>query len=277
MIDKTIITSEEIGQNGEIVKIVPIGSQHDISLVPSVLAEFNKYFEKKFRYYIVDLVNMRDLSPSFIASLFEITAKARRIGGDVEIVNLSSGVAVDLEHFRCPDYLSFGNEEGQVLTEYVQSIKNETPDKIISEKIKNESLQITSRVDEIYKISDSVLKIAEEMGFEQGELSKIKIAVYEGCLNAIEHAYHSDPNFSVKVDVECSEKSLQISIIDFGDGFQDGGNGSFDVIKAAMDRTRGGMGLHIIKRSMDNVRYENDTFNGNKLILTKYKSALTNN
>jgi serine/threonine-protein kinase RsbW len=268
------IISENIGKNGRIVKIIPQGLPHDISLVPSILAEFNTFFEKRYRYYVVDLADIGELSPSFIASLFEITAKARRIGGDVEIVNMAPSVAVDIENFRCPDYLSFGQNEEKVFAEYLQDTENEIPEKAISKEINNVTFQIPSRVDEIYKISDQIIKIADEMGFDQGELSKIKIAVYEGCLNAIEHAYHSDPNFSVKVYVEYTGEKLEISVLDFGEGFKDGDNGSFDVIKAAMDRTRGGMGLHIIKRSMDEVSYENDTLNGNKLILTKYlKSA----
>ena len=213
---------------------------------------------------------MEELFPSFIVLLFELTAKARRIGGDVEFVNLTPAAAIDIEQFRCPDFLSFGNDENQVITEFRQFIENELPEKNMSNGLKTESLQIQSRVDEIYKISDRVIEIADEMGFEQSELSKIKIAVYEGCLNAIEHAYHSDPHNYVNVDIEYSDDNFKVSIIDFGEGFQVGENGSFDVIKAAMERTRGGMGLHIIKRSMDDVRYEKDALNGNRLVLTKY-------
>jgi anti-sigma regulatory factor (Ser/Thr protein kinase) len=44
----------------------------------------------------------------------------------------------------------------------------------------------------------------------------------------------------------------------------------FDVEMAVDARRTGGMGMHIIHRSMDVVKYETDPYSGNKLIMIKY-------
>ena len=45
--------------------------------------------------------------------------------------------------------------------------------------------------------------------------------------------------------------------------------GSFDVVKMVSNRKNGGMGLHIISRSMDEVTYQQDKAKGNCLIMVK--------
>lgn len=268
-----IVSSKLVGPDQNIVKIIPKGRINDISLIPALLVEFNDYFIQDKKHFIFDLSNVEELPPSFIALMFEVTAKARRMGGDVEIINLNSATESDCHEFSCKDYLSFGKDESTVLSEYNRVVpaakQYDKPEKVEGEK-KQESINIASKVKDVYKASNFVLNIAKRMGFDRAEQSKIKIAVYEGCLNAIEHAYHSDPENFVPVEIQYSQDTLIISIVDFGDGFIQVERGEFDVIKAAMERSRGGMGLHIIDRSMDKVQYKTDSLNGNRLIMTKY-------
>jgi serine/threonine-protein kinase RsbW len=271
-----IVRSTLLGPGQSIVKIIPQGSMNDISLIPALLVEFNNYFMQDKKYFIFDLTNVEELPPSFVALMFEVTAKARRKGGDVEVISLNSATESDCEQFRCEDYLSFGNSESSILAEFQDVLSEErinSKSARLADEKKQESIKVPSKVKDIYKVSNFVLNIAKRMGFDRAEQSKIKIAVYEGCLNAIEHAYHSDPDNFVTVNIEYSSNTLVISIVDFGEGFKQLDRGEYDVIKAAMERSRGGMGLHIIDRSMDKVQYKTDTLQGNRLIMTK---VLTN-
>ncbi len=267
-----IVSSKLVGSDQNIVKIIPQGSINDISLIPALLVEFNDYFLQNKKQFIFDMKNVEELPPSFIALMFEVTAKARRKGGDVEIINLNSATESDCHQFSCKDYLSFGKDENAILSELQQVPDNLIPPKPerLESESNQESIKVPSKVKDIYKVSNFVLNIAKRMGFDRAEQSKIKIAVYEGCLNAIEHAYHSDPDNSVTVDVDYSSNTLVISIVDFGEGFKQVDRGEFDVLKAAMERSRGGMGLHIIDRSMDKVQYKTDSLKGNRLIMTKF-------
>lgn len=269
-----IVQVESAGASGAVIRITPQGSLHDISLVPAILAEFESQLKNGARYFVFDMRHFDDMVPSFIALLFEMTAKARRHGGELEIVNLTPGSRVDIDSFKCDQYLSMGKEEHEVFAQFDHFAKEIPP---ILPNIESdgrlETIEIPSTVNDIYKVTDRVIKIADKMGFEQGELSKLRIAVYEGCLNAVEHAYHGDSSFHIKVEIEHNSNKLQVTVIDFGEGFQSEGNGDFDVLEAAMNRSRGGMGLHIIKKSMDEVSYENNPLDGNRLIMTKYLNA----
>ena len=269
-----IVSSKIVGPEQNIVKIIPQGNTNDISLIPALLVEFNNYFMEDKNHFIFDLKNIDELPPSFIALMFEVTAKARRKGGDVEIINLNSATESDCRQFTCKEYLSFGKHESSILAEFQNSLQADEIKSVkpfpLDNQNKQESITVPSEVKEIYKVSNFVLIIAKRMGFNRAEQSKIKIAVYEGCLNAIEHAYHSDPDNTVTVNIEYSNNMLIISIVDFGEGFTKLNNSEYDVITAAMERSRGGMGLHIINRSMDKVQYKTDTLNGNRLIMTKF-------
>lgn len=293
----TVVKIERIGINGKIAKLIAQGTERDISLVPGMLVAFDKLFRENINYYIIDLQNIHELPPSLIVMLFEITARVRRRGGDVQILNIGKLAYQDLVTFNPLSYLDSSENEDHSIAEFEERIKFEqkyNPTEVkpaaqpapptpqvnhvptpIGMPQKN-YIEIPSKVGDLYRVSDFVLEIARTMGFSEGERSRIKIAVYEGCLNAIEHAYHSDPQQTVKVVVENTSDKLEISIVDYGPGFQVDTTKEFDVIKAAMERSRGGMGLHIIQRSMDSLRYDMDAFSGNKLVMTKYLNKVQN-
>ncbi|RME00239.1 MAG: hypothetical protein D6814_03905 [Calditrichaeota bacterium] len=122
----------------------------------------------------------------------------------------------------------------------------------------------------LYKVCDFVVKHARLAGLDEKEVAKIKISVYEACLNVIEHAYHSRPDNWIDVWVHYDAESFKIVIQDYGIGFDKNGPNSYNVEEAMERRQTGGFGLHIIQRSMDVVDYVADPVDGNKLTLIKY-------
>lgn len=131
-------------------------------------------------------------------------------------------------------------------------------------------LKTESIASNLYKICDFIVEHSRQAGMEEKQIVKSKIAVYEACLNVIEHAYHSRPDNWIEVWVEYSEEKFQIVIQDHGISFEKSEPGEFDVEAAVEKRQTGGFGLHIIERSMDEVSYEADAVNGNQLKLIKY-------
>ncbi len=63
---------------------------------------------------------------------------------------------------------------------------------------------------------------------------------------------------------------LVIIIQDWGESFEFDPTRPYDVEQAVKDRRTGGFGLHIIRRSIDEIKYLSDTDEGNRLILVKY-------
>jgi anti-sigma regulatory factor (Ser/Thr protein kinase) len=297
------------------MRITPLGSLEDISLLPAVLAVFEQEFRKKHFHFILDLGHLSSLPAGWVALIFELTARSRRRGGELCIANLQRKTQGDLLNFQpesylCLDEMEFsapladlnpalfasspvpaggesapsrnsamsgirtGNGESpfQHHATPLHSAQADQPASLEGTKESEEAtsaIDIPSRVDALYRACDFVLAIAARLGFGESDLSKIKISVYEASLNAIEHAYHSDASQKVCVKVVTGPDKMVIQIIDRGDGFEVKTSEDFDAIAAAAARRTGGMGLHIIRRSMDKVTYLRDAKNGNCLIMEK--------
>ncbi len=281
--ENELIEISRIGDYAEILKITPRGEANDISLVPEVLACFESYLKQDVIYFIIDLNYFNELPPSLVVVLFEITAIVRRRGGDVFIINLTPAARNDILHFKPFEYLNEMSSEKDIInkistksvlkTSRAITRGNKVRKKEIrqtpSERISEESLEIPSKVDSLYKACDFVVKISRNMGFDDTEISKIKISVYEACINVIEHAYHSDPTKTVKVNVEIYPDKLIITVFDKGSGFRVEDIKIFNAKEAVDNRKRGGMGIPIIKRSMDEVSYIRDRKNNNRLVMVK--------
>jgi len=60
-------------------------------------------------------------------------------------------------------------------------------------------IRVGSSADNLYQVCDFVLDRAQKAGFDEHELAKIKVTVYEASLNAVEHSYFSNPGYWIDV------------------------------------------------------------------------------
>lgn len=151
-------------------------------------------------------------------------------------------------------------------------VKPNTQDvlKAVNNKPQKYYFKTESIASNLYKICDFIVEHSRKAGMDEKQIVKSKIAVYEACLNVIEHAYHSRPDNWIEVWVEYTDKVFKIVIQDNGLSYEKRKPKEYDVEAAVEKRQTGGFGLHIIERSMDEVNYEADETRGNQLILTKY-------
>lgn len=134
---------------------------------------------------------------------------------------------------------------------------------------KSEKIVIKCREDQLYKLTDFVAIHAEKAGFDHTEISRIKISIYEAGHNIIEHAYKFDSNKFIELSLKYDQLKFTINLMDKGESFDYDPNKDYDAIEAAEERRTGGFGLHIIRRSMDDVKYESNPIWGNRLTLVK--------
>ncbi len=246
--------------NGHSVILTPVGSVQDISFIPGILSAFEAQAKQQVRQYVIDLQHVSELSPSLIVMLLELTARARRRGSEVRLVHVTGQALQDLTSFDPLGYLHL--DAARALPENEASASR-------APSADTSIIELPSRTDIVYKACDFVVAAGRRMGFSENEINKIKLAVYEACLNVVEHAYHSDPTKFMRIRVREEGQRLMIEVIDQGDGFEVN-NDSFDVMAAAAARQTGGMGLHIIRRSMDEVTYQRRSSEGNKLVMIKH-------
>ncbi|HPG39807.1 MAG TPA: ATP-binding protein [bacterium] len=267
------------------VTLVPRADVNDISLVPELLSNVDTLLRQKALFFVLDLEHLGELPPSLVVALFEITARVRRKGGNMTIINLQPLAWKDIEHFKPFSYLSeatpatvrMNKIPAMGVSDIKEPVKPAQESPLISALHQNlpgnddtHFIEIPGNVNSLYKACDFVVNLSREAGFSDTDINKIKICVYEACINVIEHAYHSDPGKTVRVGVETLPEKMVITVYDRGDGFRVEDLQIFDARNAVNNRMRGGMGIPIIKRSMDEVNYYMDRVNSNRLVMVKY-------
>jgi len=111
---------------------------------------------------------------------------------------------------------------------------------------------------------------AAEIGFDQQQINRIELAVDEACSNIINHAYGGRPG-EIIMDV-CGESKRQMTIvlIDRGKPFDPDGVEEYAPCASLDDARIGGLGLHLMRQTMDQVCFEFGVPGvGNRLTMTK--------
>ena len=129
---------------------------------------------------------------------------------------------------------------------------------------------VRSREKELYRITDFVVHHAQVAGFDETEVGKLKIAVYEAAINIVEHAYEYNPNHLIDIIVRYDSENFTVILMDRGKSFDfEKHLRPYSADEAAERKQTGGFGLHIIQRSMDSVTYDTDPVWGNRLTMVK--------
>ncbi len=301
---REIVQVQRFGKHGLIFKLKPVRMETETHLVSELNEKVLRYL-KESSFFVFDLINIKQVSQDFVAFLFEICIRLLRNEGQLFVININREIRNAVSEFQPEKYLSVSSSEEEILATVEGSLPRELEKEFVSRSnISQESskrhqpehprsashieqrerfsptpaasvideniIEIPYKHDALYDACNFVTFHAKKMGFLPGDLSRIKIAVYEGCLNAIEHARQVNPFSQIQVAVEKSSDKLQISVIDHGKGFEMQKTTNFDIDDAAQRERGGGMGLHIIRRAMDHVDYERNNLYGNRLIMVKY-------
>ncbi len=264
----------------------------------------HQYIKANQYNLVLDLEKINLAATRFIVTLIEMTSQARRMGGDIKLIHVKPATRNNLVTFSPRTYLSIEASEQDALQEFGETfiapvkldIRDSASDPQVMAStapspmtdhgvqqaatkinkverfiaIAQDRIRVASRADKLYDICNFVLDKAERAGFDLRERGKIKVTIYEACLNVVEHAYFSNPDNWIDVYAGYDDKQLVVVIQDWGESFQFDPNRPYDVEQAVKERRTGGFGLHIIRRSVDEIDYISDPTNGNRLILVKY-------
>jgi anti-sigma regulatory factor (Ser/Thr protein kinase) len=97
---------------------------------------------------------------------------------------------------------------------------------------------------------------AELMGFDPRSVGLLELVVEEIAVNIVEYAYKNDPSQSIEMGTEKKNKELTIHVFDRGAPFDPLKVPAPDIEAPAGERAIGGLGLFMVKRIVDEMRYE---------------------
>ena len=117
--------------------------------------------------------------------------------------------------------------------------------------------------------------LASRIGFTIEDIEDIKIAVSEGCTNAVQHGYEDqDIVGRIYATAEVTDNALKIDISDKGNGFDVKILGTEEQIERSEQKLGLGLGLTFIRNLMDEVEIITSPGEGTTIRMTKVKPSL---
>lgn len=136
-------------------------------------------------------------------------------------------------------------------------------------KTEERKLVVKSRTENLSHIRDFVYSAALETGFNDEIIENITLAVDEACTNIIKHAYKSAPDGEIEIKIKSDSKSFNIQIIDYGKAFAPENVTEPDMTEYFRQKRVGGLGMYLMKKLMDEVKYTSIPGKYNQVILKK--------
>ncbi len=125
------------------------------------------------------------------------------------------------------------------------------------------------RFESLAKISDLIVQQAKEAGLDETDIYAVDLAVDEAITNIIEHAYGGEGVGNIQCTCQARDGELIIILRDFGRPFDPDKIPAPNVKARLKDLKSGGAGLFLIRKLMDEVRFEFNQETGNVLTMVK--------
>jgi serine/threonine-protein kinase RsbW len=110
-------------------------------------------------------------------------------------------------------------------------------------------------------------------GLIDGAASDVRLAVEEVCNNIIQHGYRNREVGAITLTCERKDDRFVVTVRDFGRPFDPEDARPADLEAGWEEREIGGLGWHLVKRSVDELSYDPDPDLGNRLVLIKRLDA----
>lgn len=131
-------------------------------------------------------------------------------------------------------------------------------------------ITLAATVENIRCVTDFVEEQLDGMGCAMKAQMQISIAVDEVFANIANYAYPSgEGEATVRIDASCDGRQAVITFIDSGIPYNPLEKEDPDITLSAEERSIGGLGIFMVKKSMDDMAYR---FEDGKNILTLWKT-----
>jgi len=136
------------------------------------------------------------------------------------------------------------------------------------------SLEIHSRTELLADVRDFVTHAARQFGFDETDVGKIELAVDEACTNIIKHAYKFDPEGMIQIRIAHTNRNQKgkfaVTILDTGAVFDVRHYSKPDMKDYFAKLRKGGLGIVLMYKLMDEVEYGFSPDKKNSITLVKY-------
>ena len=118
------------------------------------------------------------------------------------------------------------------------------------------SFKLKNRLSELDTLEEKVHGFSEQLGFTEKSNCKINLVLEELFTNIVSYGYSDDSEHEIQFAITHENGNLTIQIEDDGIPFNPLGASDPDLECILEERTVGGLGIHLIKKLMDDVLYQ---------------------
>ncbi len=133
-------------------------------------------------------------------------------------------------------------------------------------------LIVPARYDRIKQVCDFVEAAADGAGLDETSKFHCQMAVDEACTNIIEHGYEGEDRGQIEAICSADPGVLRIELRDQARPFDFNEVPEPKLNTSLEESTVGGLGVHFIKKMMDEVTFSRET-GTNRLVMVKRKSG----
>jgi len=133
------------------------------------------------------------------------------------------------------------------------------------------TVQFAAKFEFLDEIRGYVGAIARESGFGDKDVYNIQLATDEAASNIIEHAYEGVTDGVLEISSGMKGQELHIVLVDHGQPFDPSEVPLPDLKADLAERKIGGLGIFLMRKLMDEVRYHSNPGRSNVLTMIKRK------
>ena len=138
-----------------------------------------------------------------------------------------------------------------------------------------ETITVPATLDSLAKISDFITDATTRAGLEDHAAWQVQLAVDEAATNIIQHGYAEHDPGEIELGWRLEDGQLTVTLRDRGRRFDPDGVPEPDISSPLEERQAGGLGLYLMGKLMDVVRFDFDEQTGNVLTMVKRISPPT--
>lgn len=138
-------------------------------------------------------------------------------------------------------------------------------------------LTLPNDINAIPQLNEFLDTVFEEAGIVDMELTMtLNLAMEEAIVNVMDYAYPNGAEGTVSIDVMTDSELITFVITDSGIPFDPTTAKDVDITLPAEERSIGGLGIHLMRQIMDDIKYERKD-DKNILTLRKYLNCESEN
>lgn len=132
-------------------------------------------------------------------------------------------------------------------------------------------LKVSAATRNLEIVRNFVHQLAKTAGFTNEQIDQIELSVDEACTNVIKHAYHFDESKMIELEVVVDSEKMEIIITDYGGGFDPSKLDQPDINEFVKKAHPGGLGIHLMQKLMDDVKFNIIPGKKTEVHLIKYR------